>query len=154
MVYVNVSSDGMTLYSMSLADLNKNYGIGLDDQITQLAADKNAYGYTKVTAENREVVENVVKTILSGLFNITDETEQNNLLKEALFVDTGKVGDMCDYDATVGCYKVDDYTIRYVTAQYIDLNNFLISCTNTWLVYKPYYEAGMDTTGTLTTTNH
>ena len=72
MVYVNVSSDGMTLYSMSLADLNKNYGIGLDDQITQLAADKNAYGYTKVTAENREVVENVVKTILSGLFNITD----------------------------------------------------------------------------------
>lgn len=154
MVYVNVSSDGMTLYSMSLADLNKNYGIGLDDQITQLAADKNAYGYTKVTAENREVVENVVKTMLSGLFGITDETEQNNLLKEALFVDTGKVGDMCDYDATVGCYKVDDYTIRYVTAQYIDLNNFLISCTNTWLVYKPYYEAGMDTTGTLTTTNY
>lgn len=154
MVYVNVSSDGMTLYSMSLADLNKEYGVGLDDEITQLAADKNAYGYTKVTAENREVVEKVVKTILSGLFSITDETEQNNLLKEALFVDTGKVGDMCDYDATVGCYKVDDYTIRYVTAQYIDLNNFLISCTNTWLVYKPYYEAGMDTTGTLTTTNY
>lgn len=154
MVYVNVSSDGMTLYSMSLADLNKNYGVGLDDQITQLAADKNAYGYTKVTAENREVVENVVKTILSGLFNITDETEQNNLLKEALFVDTGKVGDMCDYDATVGCYKVDDYTIRYVNAQYIDFNYFLTSCTSTWLVYKPYYEAGMDTTGTLTTTNY
>ena len=155
MVYVNVSSDGMTLYSMSLADLNtQHYGGGLSDEISQLASAKNAYGYTKVTAENREVVENVVKTILSGLFNITDETEQNNLLKEALFVDTGKVGDMCDYDATVGCYKVDDYTIRYVTAQYIDLNNFLISCTNTWLVYKPYYEAGMDTTGTLTTTNY
>lgn len=154
MVYVNVSSDGMTLYSMSLADLNKNYGVGLDDQITQLAADKNAYGYTKVTAENREVVENVVKTMLSGLFGITDETEQNNLLKEALFIDTGKVGDMCDYDATVGCYKVDDYTIRYVNAQYIDFNYFLTSCTSTWLVYKPYYEAGMDTTGTLTTTDY
>ena len=154
MVYVNVSSDGMTLYSMSLADLNKNYGVGLDDQITQLAADKNAYGYTKVTAENREVVENVVKTMLSGLFGITDETEQNNLLKEALFIDTGKVGDMCDYDTTVGCYKVDDYTIRYVNAQYIDFNYFLTSCTSTWLVYKPYYEAGMDTTGTLTTTNY
>ena len=154
MVYVNVSSDGMTLYSMSLADLNKNYGVGLDDQITQLAAGKNAYGYTKVTAENREVVENVVKTMLSGLFGITDETEQNNLLKEALFIDTGKVGDMCDYDTTVGCYKVDDYTIRYVNAQYIDFNYFLTSCTSTWLVYKPYYEAGMDTTGTLTTTNY
>lgn len=155
MVYVNVSSDGMTLYGESLATLNSKYLGGLlDEEISALSSAKNIYGYTKVTVENREVVENVVKTILSGLFNITDETEQNNLLKEALFVDTGKVGDMCDYDATVGCYKVDDYTIRYVTAQYIDLNNFLISCTNTWLVYKPYYEAGMDTTGTLTTTNY
>lgn len=155
MVYVNVSSDGMTLYSMSLADLNTQYyGGGLSDEISQLASAKNAYGYTKVTAENRAVVEKVVKDLLANVFSVTDETEQNNLLKEALFVDTGKVGDMCDYDATVGCYKVDDYTIRYVTAQYIDLNNFLISCTNTWLVYKPYYEAGMDTTGTLTTTNY
>ena len=155
MVYVNVSSDGMTLYSMSLADLNTQYyGGGLSDEISQLASAKNAYGYTKVTAENRAVVEKVVKDLLANVFGVTDETEQNNLLKEALFVDTGKVGDMCDYDATVGCYKVDDYTIRYVTAQYIDLNNFLISCTNTWLVYKPYYEAGMDTTGTLTTTNY
>ena len=155
MVYVNVSSDGMTLYSMSLADLNTQYyDGGLSDEISQLASAKNAYGYTKVTAENRAVVEKVVKDLLANVFSVTDETEQNNLLKEALFVDTGKVGDMCDYDATVGCYKVDDYTIRYVTAQYIDLNNFLISCTNTWLVYKPYYEAGMDTTGTLTTTNY
>ena len=155
MVYVNVSSDGMTLYSMSLADLNTQYyGGGLSDEISQLASAKNAYGYTKVTAENRAVVEKVVKDLLANVFGVTDETEQNNLLKEALFVDTGKVGDMCDYDATVGCYKVDDYTIRYVNAQYIDFNYFLTSCTSTWLVYKPYYEAGMDTTGTLTTTNY
>lgn len=155
MVYVNVSSDGMTLYGESLATLNSKYLGGLlDEEISALSSAKNIYGYTKVTAENRETVEKIVKTILSGPFSITDETEQNNLLKEALFVDTGKVGDMCDYDATVGCYKVDDYTIRYVTAQYIDLNNFLISCISTWLVYKPYYEAGMDTTGTLTTTNY
>ena len=155
MVYVNVASDGMTLYGESLATLNSKYLGGLlDEEISALSSAKNIYGYTKVTAENRETVEKIVKTILSGLFSITDETEQNNLLKEALFVDTGKVGDMCDYDATVGCYKVDDYTIRYVTAQYIDLNNFLINCGSTWLVYKPYYEAGMDTTGTLTTTNY
>ena len=154
MVYVNVGTDSMTLYSMSLSDLNKNYGVGLTDEINQLAADKNAYGYTKVTAENREVVEKVVKTILSDLFNITDETEQANYLKEALFVDTGKVGELCDYDTTVGCYKVDDYTIRYVNAQYIDFNYFLTSCTSTWLVYKPYYEAGIDTTGALVTTDY
>ena len=154
MVYVNVGTDSMTLYNMSLSDLNSNYGLGLTDEINQLAADKNAYGYTKVTAANRELVETVIKTMLANLFGITDETEQNNYVKEALFIDTGKVGELCDYDSTVGCYKVDDYTIRYVNAQYIDFNYFLTSCTSTWLVYEPYYEAGKDTTGTLVTTNY
>ena len=54
----------------------------------------------------------------------------------------------------VGCYKVDDYTIRYVCQNHIDLNYFLTSCTSTWLVYKDLYEAGKDTNGTLTTTNY
>ena len=59
-----------------------------------------------------------------------------------------------DYDSTVGCYKVDDYTIHYVNAQYIDINYFLTSCTSTWLVYEPLYEAGKDTSGELVTTNY
>jgi oligopeptide transport system substrate-binding protein len=58
-----------------------------------------------------------------------------------------------DYDV-VGCYKVDDYTIRYVNNSYIDRNYFLTSCTSNWLVYEPLYEAGKDTTGTLVTTNY
>ena len=58
------------------------------------------------------------------------------------------------YDATVGCYKVDDYTIRYVTQAQIDYNYFLTSCTSNWLVYKDLYEAGKDTTGKLVTTNY
>ena len=58
------------------------------------------------------------------------------------------------YDEIVGCYKVDDYTIRYVNATYIDFNYFLTSCTSTWLVYKDLYEAGKDTTGELVTTNY
>ena len=44
--------------------------------------------------------------------------------------------------------------IRYVTQTYQDLNYFLTSCTSTWLVYEPYYEAGKDTTGTLVTTDY
>ena len=58
------------------------------------------------------------------------------------------------YDATVGCYKVDDFTIRYVTQAAIDINYFLTSCTSNWLVYKDLYEKGFDTTGTLKTTNY
>ncbi len=59
-----------------------------------------------------------------------------------------------DYDATVGCYKVDDYTINYVCENKIDFNYFLTSCTSTWLVYEPYYTQGFDTTGKLKTTNY
>jgi oligopeptide transport system substrate-binding protein len=62
--------------------------------------------------------------------------------------------DNVDYDATVGCYKVDDYTIRYVNATYIDFNYFLTSLTSTWLVYEPLYTAGLDTSGSLVTTDY
>ena len=60
----------------------------------------------------------------------------------------------CGYDETVGCYKVDDYTIRYVTQTYLDYNYFLTSLTSNWIVYEPYYEAGKDTTGSLVTTDY
>lgn len=55
---------------------------------------------------------------------------------------------------SVGCYKVDDYTIRYVCQTAIEKNYFLTSCTDTWLVYEGLYEAGKETTGSLTTTNY
>lgn len=58
------------------------------------------------------------------------------------------------YDATVGCYKVDAYTIRYVTQAQIDYNYFLTACTSNWLVYKDLYEAGKDTSGKLVTTDY
>ncbi len=57
------------------------------------------------------------------------------------------------YDG-VGCYKVDDYTIRYVCDTAIEKNYFLTSCTGTWLVYEDLYEAGKDTTGALVTTDY
>lgn len=152
-VYINVNSDAMTLYAMSLADLNSNYGLGLDDDIAEIVNAANAYGYTKITAENREQALGIVTSVLNNLFGITDETEVANYTMEALFRDTGEKGEVFSYD-TVGCYKVDDYTIRYVTQSSLDINYFLTSCTDTWLVYEPLYEAGKDTSGELVTTNY
>ncbi len=152
-VYINVTSDAMTLYNMSLSALNSGYGVGLDAQIKELGDAANAYGYTKVTSENLETVKTVVNTILSGLFGITDETELANYLKEALFVNKGEKGEVKSYD-TVGCYKVDDYTIRYVCQTSIEKNYFLTSCTDTWLVHEATYEAGKDTSGELVTTDY
>ena len=153
-VFINVTSSDITLYSMSLADLNSSYGVGLDEQVKALSAEANAYGYTKVTAENRAVVEELVNGLLGGLFGITDPADQADIMKEALFTFTGEYGEVVDYDATVGCYKVDDYTIRYVTQAYIDLNYFLTSCTSTWLVHEELYEKGKDTSGELVTTDY
>ena len=154
LAYVNVTSADMTLYSMSLADLNSSYGMGFDAEVKELTDAANAYGYTKITTENRATVETLVKGLLSGLFGITDEADLANYLKEALWVDTQTKGEVVDYDSAVGCYKVDDYTIRYVCQTAIDINYFLTSCTSTWLVYEPLYEAGKDTTGELVTTNY
>ncbi len=57
------------------------------------------------------------------------------------------------YDV-VGCYKVDEFTIRYVTQTALDINYFLTSCASNWLVHEGLYEAGKDTSGTLVTTNY
>ncbi len=42
---------------------------------------------------------------------------------------------------TVGLYKVDDYTIRYVCDTAYDYYYFLTSCTSNWLVHEATYEA-------------
>jgi len=65
----------------------------------------------------------------------------------------GKEYPPAEFD-TVGCYKADDYTIRYVTENPVELNYFLTACTGNWLVYEPLYEGGKDTAGTLTTTDY
>ncbi|MCQ2427584.1 MAG: ABC transporter substrate-binding protein [Clostridia bacterium] len=45
-----------------------------------------------------------------------------------------------NYDfSTVGFYKVDDYTVRYVLNTYEDINYFRTSLTSDWLVYEPLY---------------
>lgn len=56
--------------------------------------------------------------------------------------------------ADVGLYKIDDYTIVYVTGSQIDEFNFFVSCGSTWLVNKTLYEAGMTEVGKLKATNY
>ena len=47
----------------------------------------------------------------------------------------------CTYEDTVGVYKVDNYTIRYVCDTAYDYYYFLTSCTSNWLVYESLYES-------------
>ena len=154
-LYVNVTSDQMTLYNMSLTALNDTY-LGDADMkalFKGLAEDSNPYGYTKVTAENKDAIFGAITKLLNNVFGITDEATCANYVKEALFYYTNTFGEKVEYD-TVGCYKVDDYTIRYVTQNYIGINYFLTSCTDTWLVYTELYDSLKDTTGELVTTTY
>ena len=154
-VFLNTSTTDMTLAGYALSELVNNYGAPGAEELAELEKQVNAYGYIPVTAENLETAKALVGACLAPFgmdWASLDEATQIELFKEALFVADG-FGEVYSYD-TVGCYKVDDYTIRYVNQTYIDINYFLTSCTSTWLVYEDLYEAGKDTSGELVTTNY
>ena len=156
--YICVDSYATTLMgsNYSFAWMASN-GYADKDMVKTLTDAANPYGYTQITAENWETVKAVI-TQVCGAFSIDmsalPEEEVNGLYMEALWAFNDKYGDKAEYDATVGCYKVDDYTIRYVTQAQIDYNYFLTSCTSNWLVHEGLYEAGKDTSGALVTTDY
>ena len=146
-VYVALNDALVWLGSNALSDYVDAYGeayFGVDAYNSLKAmADEN--GRVALTDESYSLIVGVITAVADW-----GESEE----QAVGYMVYAKEYPECDYDSTVGCYKVDDYTIRYVNAQYIDFNYFLTSCTSTWLVYKPYYEAGLDTTGSLVTTNY
>lgn len=156
--YINLTDQGMTISSYSFSDL-KDLGYVDGELYKKLSGTANPYGFIEVTDSNKTDVLTIMDQYLKafGMSIYTDEGKtqiDEELYKKFLFYNTGTFGDKYEYDDTVGCYKVDDYTIRYVTQTYIDYNNFMTSLTSTWLVYKPYYEANKDTTGALVTTRY
>lgn len=150
------TSDGKPLAIAVGVELAWLGGYALSDYV-------DAYGANYFDVESYKKLQEKAS---SGFVAVTDETIS---LLEAVITysaDWGETRDNvpnyfysgvdmpeCSYDS-VGCYKVDDYTIRYVCDAYIDINYFLTSCTSTWLVYEELYEAGKDTTGSLVTTNY
>ena len=116
----------------------------------ELAEEKNAFGYVPLTEENMVKAETIIDMFLSA-FGIDGATE--TVYRWTHYYYISGVGEKAEYDV-VGCYKVDEYTIIYVCQSQIALDYFLTSCTSTWLVYKPLYEAGIDKSGELWTTNY
>ncbi len=150
-VYISLKAKPTLGYSADT--LWNSYGLGTEEGYNAIASNADVYGYTKVTADNKDVIMGFIKTALADGFDITDDAEATEAAKEMFYVNDGSLSEKVEWD-TVGLYKVDDYTLRYVTQTYQDINYFLTSCTSTWLIYKDLYEAGKDTTGTLVTTNY
>ncbi len=153
-VYLNLAAENMTMASYTFGFM-KDYFV-TEELYAKLNATANAYGYIEVTDANYNDVVTICDQYLQAfgmsIYN-EDKSVNTEYLEEFFFYNTGKFGEKVDYEK-VGCYKVDDYTIRYVCATAIDYFYFLTSCTSTWLVYEELYEAGKDTTGELVTTNY
>ena len=146
-VYVSATSVNMTLYTnpdtpMSLEMFNKTYALGFDAQIEALKSSANNEGYTLVTQENLESVKQLIGAIADKLWKHEYSEE---LLKEALWVFEGQYSEKAEYADTVGCIRVDDYTLYYITQNYVDRNSFLAFCSNNWLVHKDTYDKSIST---------
>ena len=131
----------------TLADYVGTYGADMFDvaSFEALAALADENGNVAINDETIDLLTKVIT--FSSDWGETEENLGDYLVYYAVYPE-------CEYDGTVGCYKVDDYTIRYVTQTQIDINYFLTSCTSNWIVYEDLYEAGKDTTGALVTTNY
>ena len=64
-VYINLSSSDITLYSMSLNELHSTYGVGDDADYKAIGDAANVYGYTKLTAENKDTALKLVNDLLA-----------------------------------------------------------------------------------------
>lgn len=153
--------NGKKLY-LTVTETNENIGIPLtdlykhlpaesqkecQDLVNKLGAKANPYGYIEVAFNDEDL------TKLAKLLAVATESEySDNLKKELLYYQDG-VGAAVPFEK-VGLYKVDDYTIRYVTQTKQDLSYFMTSCTSTWLVNETLYESLKKSTGDLITTTY
>lgn len=157
-VYINLSTESMTLAGYSFKTIQSQYlggaeGARLGELIEKLSLQANAYGYIPVTADNKADVTEAMNLYLVPFgLSSADGTVAPEFFMEFLFKQDA-YGEKVEYDK-VGLYKVDDYTIRYVLKTYQDFNYFLTSLTSTWLVHTELYDAGLDTTGELVTTDY
>ena len=157
-VYVNLSTAEMTLASYSFKDIKAYLGSKAEEYqslLDKLTLGANAYGYIKVTSENYDTLIAAMDLYLAPFGLSIYDAEGNvamDLYMEFLFKQE-RFGEKVSYDQ-VGLYKVDEYTIRYVLKTYQDVNYFFTSLTSTWLVNIDLYDAGLDYSGELVTTNY
>ena len=106
-VYLNVTTEAMTLASYSLTELITDY-VGTAEAIAALNAIKDAaneYGYTLITAENMATAKELVGYALAPFgikWEEQDDATKEELFKETLFYISG-YGDEVAWD-TVGMY--------------------------------------------------
>lgn len=158
-VYINLDATNMTVAPYPYAVMKDTYGFITDvESYSALKETANAYGYIKVTDENKAQVLSITDQYLSGfgmsIYTDAEKTKiDENLFKEFLFYNTGKFAASYDW-SNVGLLKVDDYTIDYVVEGTEEEFYFLTSLTSNWIVYLPLYNQLKSQVGELVTTKY
>ncbi|MBO4652068.1 MAG: hypothetical protein J5649_01990 [Lachnospiraceae bacterium] len=117
------------------------FGMDTWEQLLALADDK---GFVPLTDESYALFVPITTTVAD--WGETEDDVPAYWYYEKTF---DKVG----YES-VGLYKVDDYTIRYINENKIDRNYFLTSLTSNWLVNEKLYESLKETKDGLVTTTY
>jgi oligopeptide transport system substrate-binding protein len=116
---------------------------------SELKKNANPFGYTPVTAENKEKAI-AICTAAMAAFGV-DYSEE--YFKEWLFYNTGEFTEAFDFNK-VGIVKVDDYTFLYITENPITQFYFYIAMASNWIVYKDLYEANKQESDGLISTKY
>lgn len=116
----------------------------------ELKEAENGYGYVLLTEENLEKVHYIIDMMLVA-FGIDGAAEP--VYRQTFYKYVSGYGEKVEWD-TVGLYKVDEYTIRYVCQTAYELNYFLTSCTSNWIVHEATYEANKKEEGGMIVTTY
>ncbi len=148
---------------LPIADRMKKYcyegcdtenGTNLYDIIYAYADRANAYGYIQMTSETYPIFKENVTKIWSNI--TTDVAAYLNLIPHwyNLFaVETEVELETASFE-DVGIFKNDEYSFTMVFENSLSLFDVKNKLRSNWIVYRPYYEAGMTTTGSLKSTNY
>lgn len=132
-----------TLSGYTFFDLYDTYGLISDDTYSALKNLVNDYDFIPVNDETKDTILQAMNEYV-GAFGLSIYDENGDVIedyyRELLWYDTGDVAEAVEWD-TVGLYKVDEYTIRYVCQTSYDYYYFLTSCTSNWIVNKDLYES-------------
>ena len=138
-----LSGDSLSFYVEYDADYNQGW---FDhDAWEPLKALADREGYVPVTDASMELLAQLISTDDWG------EDESNVICY--MVIESGTYGSYNWED--VGLYKVDDYTIVYVTAEPVSEFNFYIACQGaSWLVHKKTYQDSIVTKGGIKTSQY
>ncbi len=144
-VYLDKFAGGMALYpsSFNLLGMLTSDGTKLFDELTREYTEEQI----PITPENYEilkaVIANAVENTLEMDWDALDQARQEQLIMEALWIYDESGYPPVGFD-TVGLYKVDDYTLRYVCQESCDYETFLYLTRENWLVHQSTYEASLE----------